>query len=126
MTVWGLLRTKNLLNPNIQEIYLYSSEGYYTEKNRLRRFTLRLGGLVSVRASGKEGGFVTHPVLFQGKHLVLNYSISAAAAIRVELQREDGKAIPGYSIKDCFSLYGDSLEEVVTWKNINQLGNSSG
>ena len=116
MTAWGLLVTKSKLNPGIDEISLYSSEAYYTDKNRLRRFTIRLDGFVSINAK-KQGQFVTHPIIFDGNNLVLNYSTSAAGFIKVEIQDIDGKPIKNYSINDCVEIYGDSIEEKVRWNN---------
>jgi hypothetical protein len=46
MTGWGIITTKSKLVPHLDEISLYSSEGYYTPENRLRRFTIRMDGFV--------------------------------------------------------------------------------
>jgi len=117
MTAWGLLVTKSKLNPGIDEISLYSSEAYYTDKNRLRRFTIRLDGFVSINATGKQGQFITHPIIFDGNNLVLNYSTSAAGLIKVEIQDLEGKPVDNYSINDCHEIYGDAIEEEVSWKD---------
>jgi len=75
-----------------------------------------LDGFVSINAK-KQGQFVTHPIIFDGNNLVLNYSTSAAGFIKVEIQDIDGKPIKNYSINDCVEIYGDSIEEKVRWNN---------
>ena len=59
---------------------------------------------------------LTKPLRFTGKRLVLNCSTSAAGSIRVEVQDEAGKPLPGFSLPDCAEVYGDSLERAVSWK----------
>jgi hypothetical protein len=80
MTAWGLLET----GPG--EISLYYSEHYSTPKNQLRRATLRTDGFVSVHAPAQDGEFITRPLTFAGKALVLSYSTSAAGSVQVEIQ----------------------------------------
>jgi hypothetical protein len=46
----------------------------------------------------------------------LNYATSAAGSVRVEVQDENGKALPGFSLGDMEPLYGDELDKVVGWK----------
>ncbi|MFN4179571.1 MAG: hypothetical protein ACK4I8_04610 [Armatimonadota bacterium] len=116
MTAWGILVTKSKLPNAPDELSLYSNEGYYTDGNRLRRFTLRMDGFVSVHAPYAGGEFITHPLTFDGKELVLNYATSAAGSVRVEILDANGKPIPGFALDDCFELYGDEIEGVVRWK----------
>ncbi|MCM8785939.1 MAG: hypothetical protein NC827_07205 [Candidatus Omnitrophica bacterium] len=78
-----MIETKSKLNPGQTEISLYSIEAYYIPENRLRRFTIRLDGFVSVHATDKTGYFITHPIIFDGDKLILNYSTSAAGFIEV-------------------------------------------
>jgi len=39
-----------------------------------------------------------------------------AGSIRVEIQDETGKAIPGFRLQDCDEIFGDQLGQVVTWR----------
>jgi len=126
MISYGLVITRSKLNPAVEEISLYSSEGYYTEKNRLRRYTLRMDGFISLSTCGKQGQVLTQPLLFQGRNLVLNYSTSAAGWLRVEIQDEGGKTIPGYAATDCLLMYGDSTNEIVTWNSGSDLSHLEG
>ena len=44
-----------------------------------------------------------------------NFSTSAAGKIGVEIQQPDGRPIKGFALADCDELFGDSLDEIVTW-----------
>ncbi|HIE52779.1 MAG TPA: hypothetical protein EYP85_13575 [Armatimonadetes bacterium] len=117
MTAWGIVVTKSSLPGAPDELSLYSSEAYYTDGNRLRRFTLRLDGFVSLHADYAGGELVTKPLTFEGRELVINYATSAAGSIRVELQDAAGQPLPGYRLEEAIEIYGDELERVVSWKN---------
>ena len=92
------------------ELSLYWIEHYKWPSARLRRGTLHLDG-------GYYGGeAVTHPLLFSGSELVINFATSAAGSVRVEIQDEAGAAIPGFTLDECAELYGDAIEERVTWQ----------
>ena len=82
-----------------------------------RRFTLRTDGFASVHVGADVGEFVTRPLRFTGKELVINYSSSAGGSVRVELQNESGHPIPGFALSDSRNLVGDAIEQPVSWKN---------
>lgn len=48
--------------------------------------------------------------------LRVNFSTSAAGSLRCELQDVTGQPIPGFTLKDCDELYGDSLDQPISWK----------
>ncbi|MBC7288016.1 MAG: hypothetical protein H5T86_08255, partial [Armatimonadetes bacterium] len=123
---WGLVVTKSSIAGAPDEISLYYNEHYYTSGNRLRRYTIRMDGFVSVHAGYPAGEFVTHPLRFSGRRLLLNYSTSAAGGIRVEIQDQAGKPLPGFSLEDCPEFYGDSIEEAVRWRNGEDLSSLTG
>lgn len=79
------------------------------------RYTLRTDGFVSVRAGAEEGRLLTRPFVFKGGELVVNYSTSAAGGLRVEIQDESGKPVPGFGLEDSCCLVGDEIERVVKW-----------
>ena len=126
MTAWGILVTKSKLANAPDELSLYSSESYNQEGNCLRRYTLRMDGFVSLHASYPEGEFITHPLRFKGKELVLNYSTSAGGEILVEIQKERGEPIPGFSLRDCETIYGDEIECGVRWRGGKDLSSLEG
>ena len=126
MTAWGLLLTQSDVRDGLEELSLFSSEGYYVKNCRLRRFTLRLDGFVSVQADRRGGEMVTKPLKFRGRKLVINYSTSAAGSISVELQDAKGRPIKGFTSQDCGEIFGDEVEEVVKWSGKSDLSKLSG
>jgi hypothetical protein len=117
MTAWGILVTKSDIPGLPDELSIYSSEGYYLKACRLRRFTLRLDGFVSVHAPYEGGEITTRPIIFSGENLFLNFSTSAAGKILVEIQDEKENPIKGFTLHDSPEIYGDEIEYVVKWKS---------
>lgn len=112
---WGLLATSP------EEISIYWLEHYgYSGKPfsppRLRRGTLRTDGFVSVQAPYEGGEFVTQPLRFEGTSLVINFSTSAVGGIKVELQDQQGRPVPGFELDSADEIYGDELARPVTWQ----------
>jgi hypothetical protein len=127
MTAWGILETANDLPTAPRELSIYTTESYYRgDACRLRRFTLRLDGFVSANAPLKGGELVTRPFTFEGQTLSLNVGTSVAGSTRVEIQGADGKALKGYSLRDCDEIYGDFLDRTVTWKGSADVGRLAG
>ena len=120
MTAWGILRT------GPEEISLYLGEHYELPTCRLRRHTLRVDGFASVHADFGGGSLLTHPLTFDGKELVLNYSTSAVGYVKVGLQDELGRPVQGLSLNECPEIYGDEIERVVRWNGDGDLGAWSG
>ncbi len=126
MIGWGILSLPSSVAGEPDQLSIYVTEGYYTgPASRLRRYTYRLDGFVSVRAPLAGGEMTTRLIRFTGSRLVLNYSTSAAGSIRVEIQDEAGNPIPGYSLQDCPELFGDSVEQAVAWKDAKDPGSLS-
>ncbi len=114
---WHAIETKGTLEGAPNELSLYAVESYWTDDfDLLRRYTLRLDGFVSVQAPMSGGELVTKPISFTGKTLRLNFATSAAGSLRVELQDEQGKPLPGFSLDDCEEIFGDTLDRSVQWK----------
>ena len=127
MTAWGVVQTKSDVPEGTPELSIYSTESYCVGKScRLRRFTLRLDGFVSLRANYRGGEMTTRPLKFAGKTLELNYSTSAAGSIRVEIQDAAGKPIPGFALEDCPEVFGDRFAQAVAWKHENDLSRLAG
>ncbi len=106
---WGVVPTGK------DEISLYVLEGYHLPSIHIRRAVLRTDGFVSASAPYSGGELVTKPIIFQGTKLVINYSTSAAGSMRVEIQDSDGKPLPGFRLVDSRELFGDSVEQEVSW-----------
>ncbi|HQE84028.1 MAG TPA: hypothetical protein PLM14_13585, partial [Candidatus Hydrogenedentes bacterium] len=113
---WGIIETKSDVPNAPNELSVYCIENNWKPSCRLRRFTLRLDGFVSVNAPMSGGELVTKPFVFAGKNLVLNFSTSAAGSIRIELQDSEGKPLPGFTLDETPELFGDSLARAVAWK----------
>ena len=95
---------------------MYVSEHYQWPDNRLRRLSIPWHRFASIHAGANNGEVVTHPLVFDGAVLRLNYATSAAGSVVVELQQPDGAPIPGFGAGDMAPLFGDSLNEPVSWK----------
>jgi hypothetical protein len=109
---WGMV----VLPGREGELSVYGTEAYFTgPAGRLRRFAYRLDGFVAVHATAERGQLVTKPLRFQGDRLVLNFVTAPRGSVRVELQRADGKPLPGLSLDDCQPLRGDAVAQGVSW-----------
>jgi hypothetical protein len=89
----------------------------------------RLDGMVSLDAAAAGGHFVTPPLRFHGRHLVLNLDASATGEVQVELQDANGRPIGvydydsdrgtplgGFTFADCDPIRYNDLARVVTWR----------
>ncbi|HEY8505532.1 MAG TPA: hypothetical protein VIL46_13190 [Gemmataceae bacterium] len=124
---WHAVETPPTLEGAPNELSIYAGEGYWTGTScRLRRYTLRLDGFVSLQAPWKGGEMVTKPLTFEGKTLELNFSTSAAGGIRVEVRDADDRPIDGFTLEQCNEVYGDSVERKVSWSGGKDLGALAG
>lgn len=113
---YGLFETKSSKPDLPNEISLHFNEGSWRDaEHRLRRYTIRLDGFVSLHAPLTGGEVTTKPITFAGKHLFLNYATSAAGSVRVEIQDAAGTPIPGFTLTDAETMYGDATEQKVAW-----------
>lgn len=117
---WGILQTSP------EELSLYWIEHYRHHDIRLRRGVIRTDGFVSIHASSKIGEFVTKPLIFRGRHLIINFSTSAAGYIRIEIQDREGRPIQGFALADSPEIYGDSIAHVVAWSSNRDVGHLQG
>ena len=124
----GLVETASHVEGAADEISVYSNEATLIPDTfcRLRRYTLRIDGFVSVQAKLAGGQFVTRPIVFEGGELVINFSSSAGSTIRVEVQDGLGYALPGFALEDCHDIFGDDLERVVSWRGDGDLAALAG
>ena len=108
------------------EMSIYVGQNYVQPTAHLARYSMRLDGFASVSAPYEEGEMLTKPILVTGKQLVLNNSTSANGSIYVEIQTADGEPIPGYTLRECKLMVGDSLERAVAWDTTDDLSSLSG
>lgn len=117
---WGLVR----LPGDDRHYSVYATEAYYRgPAGRLRRFTYRLDGFVSVRAS--RGEVVTKPLRFQGDRLSINYA-APQGQVRVEILDAAGKPIDGYRASQALPCDGDAIEQTVRWQGGADVGRLAG
>lgn len=116
----GVLQTANT------ELSMYGMENAHLDTQRIRRYTLRIDGFVSVRGGYAGGEFTTPPLVFSGGQLELNYSTSAVGAVEVEIQDVNGVPQTGFSREEFAERYGDEIEGVVKWDGGSDLGALAG
>lgn len=86
------------------------------ERRAISRVTLRRDGFVSVSAGSGGGEFTTPAMKFGGNQLVLNVDTSAAGEVQVEVQDEEGKPIPGFTLQDADLIHSaNAIDRPVTW-----------
>ncbi len=113
---WGIIITRAVIEESPDELSFFVSEKYRIPGgSRLRRFSMRTDGFVSINASGSGGEMITKPFIFNGNRLILNFSTSAAGNIRVGILDEQCHPIEGYTLEDCSDIFGDDIERIVTW-----------
>lgn len=116
-----------MLPGNDREYSVYATEAYYTgPDSRLRRFSYRVDGFVSIHSDTAGGELITKPLTFAGQQLVLNYETSPQGSVQVEIQDERGQPIPGFELSSCAKLQGDELAQAVTWQNAPPLNALAG
>lgn len=105
-----------ILQTSPDELSIYIERNYTFPSNYVERLVLRTDGFVSAHAGYSGGELVTKPLIFKGNNLVLNYSTSAMGSIRVEIQDEKGFPMPGLALEDSPVIFGDKIEQAVTWE----------
>jgi hypothetical protein len=124
---WHLVETKSSLEGAPDELSLYATESYWTDKSsQLRRYTLRLDGFVSIHAPMSGGELITKPITFTGKKLTMNFASSAAGGVKVEIQDAEGKPLPGFAIDDSEDHFGDAVARTIVWKNGGDVSSLAG
>jgi hypothetical protein len=116
----------NVVQTGPHEMSAYVNQDYAQPTAHLRRYSLRLDGFASVRAPHEGGELLTKPVSFTGTRLLVNFATSAAGAIRVEIQDEYGKPLPGFTLAESLELIGNEIERAVRWKDGDRLDAISG
>ena len=115
---YGLWETRSDSPGMPNEISMHFNEGAWRDDaHRLRRYTIRLDGFVSLNAPFSGGEAITRPLVFDGALLKINYATSAAGSVNVEIQDAEGRPVSGFSLEEADELYGDSVDQVVSWKN---------
>ena len=96
---YGLFETSSEVAGLPNEISMHFDEGAWRDDlRRIRRYTIRLDGFVSLNAPYAGGQMMTKPLIFSGSQLTINYATSAAGTLKVEIQSADGSPIDRKSV----------------------------
>ena len=122
----GIYFEVGILHTSDTEMTMYGMENAHLPTQRIRRYSLRTDGFVSVNGGFKGGEFTTRPLIFSGSSLELNYATSAVGSLKVEIQDADGHAIPGFSLDDFPEKFGDEIDGKVSWNGGGDVGALAG
>jgi hypothetical protein len=103
---------------------VYGLEGCYNS-GRIYRTVQRLDGFVSVDFPAAGGSFTTGPVTFTGRELHLNAN-AAGGELRVGVQDESGRPLPGLGADVCEAIRGDGVDLKVSWRGQADLAKLAG
>jgi hypothetical protein len=85
------------------------------EETAISRAVIRLDGFVAAEADYEGGTLLTPAFRFSGKRLELNLNTGAGGVARVELMRESGEPIRGFTMAEADELNGNSVRMIATW-----------
>lgn len=122
----GIYFEVGILHTSDTEMTMYGMENAHLPTQRIRRYTLRTDGFVSVNGGFKGGEFTTRPLIFSGSSLELNYATSAVGSLKVEIQNADGHAIPGFGLDDFPEKFGDEIDGKVSWNGGGDVSSLAG
>jgi hypothetical protein len=120
---WGVLQ----LPGRERELSVYATEAYYAGPGgRIRRFTYRLDGFVSLHSGHEGGSALTRPIRFEGSKLVINTRAGTNGQVRIALVDEDGNSLDGFSVENCDEIRGDDIARTVTWRGNHDVSRLAG
>ena len=123
----GMFETPSSLSGAPPEISFLAEEGAWRGKSkRLRRYSMRIDGFVSLHGPRAGATVTTKPLTFQGDTLTLNVASSAAGSVKVEIREASGEPMDGFSLNDCYEIVGDELERTVLWRQGPNVGALAG
>ena len=93
----------------------HQESGNDPARSGLFRARLRLDGFLSADAPEDGGTFTTPPLTFNGRQLELNVDTGGGGWVEVEIQSSNGRALAGFSRRDCDVIRGNSTRKVITW-----------
>jgi len=119
---WHVVETDSPHADSPRELSLYATESYFTgSSSRLRRYSLRIDGFVSVSAPLDGGEMLTKSFTYSGTKLLLNVSTSGGGSVRVELQDTAGKVLEASHV-----IVGDAVGYEVQWPGLRDLSAHTG
>ena len=116
----------NIVQTGPTEMSVYLNQDYAQPTAHLHRYSMRLDGFASAQAPYSGGELLTKPLKFSGDELSINFGTSAAGSVRVEIQDEAGKPLPGYSLDDAVKQIGNEVDRKVRWKQGSDVSSLAG
>ena len=109
---------------------------YINASKAVIRLTQRLDGFLSLDAGEQTAIIITRPLIFEGDTLTVNADVKgwmkvgilnlpgkAMTGFNIGLTDEPKKPVPGFAVKNCNVIKGDSVRHIVGWKGNPRLGN---
>ncbi len=118
----------NVVQTSPTEMSIYLNQDYAQPTAHLHRYSMRIDGFASLRASYKGGEMITKPIIFTGDTLMLNYSTSAAGYIKAEILDLQGNIIEGFELENSKEMIGNEIEKAMIWQensNVTALKNKA-
>lgn len=120
---WGMFT----LPGKPDEISVYATEAYYGPvPGRVRRFSYRIDGFVSLQAGDKGGEVISKALIGKGATLEVNCAVRDGGSLQAELQDAEGNALPGYALADSDAFSGDDTAAKLTWAGKSDLSAFAG
>ena len=129
MYYWGLNSTHgwNRDDRNNRILIAANVEPRPKQTAVISRVVLRRDGFVSLHAPFEGGEFTTPYLRFRGNQLVLNIENASTGEVQVEIQDENGKPVPGFSLADSDLIHSaNEINRPVTWNRVSALEKLSG
>ncbi len=116
----------NVIQTSPTEISFFVQRGYGQPGHHLARYSVRLDGFASLHAGYSGGEMQSKPLRFSGRALEINYATSAAGSLRIELQDDAGRPLPGFTLADSREIIGDEVARTVSWRGATALSALAG
>lgn len=82
----------------------------------------KAGRVAYAEPADGAGGMTSVPMVAGGDAIALNAEVAPGGRIRVEVQDEQGHALPGYGRADCVPVTGDGISQRVAWRSGSREG----
>lgn len=107
----GMIETRNDLPYAPNEISMYIFENHWSQMPaKLRRYTIRIDGFVSYKATYAPCVIATNPFIFEGNELSINFATSARGYVKIKL-------ISGDQAIDSIEMFGNTHDKKVIFEN---------
>ena len=118
----------NVVQTSPTEMSIFVNQDYAQPTAHMHRYSMRLDGFSSIRASYDGGEIITKSFTFTGDTLILNFSTSAAGYIKAEILDFEGNKIEGFELENSKEMIGNEIEKAMIWKgnsNLHALNNNA-